>query len=153
MKNFFKNPGNNAREEAKKIAKRVVHEPAEILSDIPGQVTPLPEKTEPEEPVMQQVMTGGGNVKDVSLQEEQDIRSQTKSRLAQIEGELKQLRTQREQKGQEWVQDQEALLGHKEGVSQEVPAPLEIPHSVPKGPRFGVVKKGGTMEQGRTRKG
>jgi len=153
---FFKKMGKSAKDEAKKIAKQIAREPIEILKDTAGQTAPSPETgKQPETSVMQQVMTGDGTVKDVSPQEEQSIHSQAKSRLAQIEAELRQLRMQREQNSQEWTKQQEELMGHKEGVPQETaPAPLEVPHTPKKGPKGpGGKKKGGTMEQGRTKKG
>lgn len=154
---FFKKVGKSAKDEARKLAKQIAREPVEILKETTGQPATTPEQPQKEGmSVMQEVMTDGGNVKDISAGEEQSIHSQTKSRLAQIEAELRQLRMQREQKSQEWTKEQEELMGHKEGVPQEAaPEPLEMPHSVQKGPKgpAGKKKKGGTMEQGRTKKG
>ena len=154
--NFFKSVGKNAKQAAKEMAKKVAHEPVEVFKDVKNQIISRPEIHNNEPSMMQQVMTGDGSIKEVSSQEEQSIHSQAKNRLAQIEAELRNLRMQREQRSGEWMKEQEELMGHREGVSQEAaPQPVEMPTGPKKGPRAqrGSHKKGGTMEVGRQKKG
>jgi len=152
--NFFKQAGRSAKDTAKEIAKQVAREPIEILKDTRNQVVITPEKQQQETSIMQQVMTGDGNVKDISPQEEQSIHSQAKSRLAQIEAELRRLRMQREQRSEDWVKQQESLMGTREGTPGQAPKPVEMPTGPKRGARGpGAKNKGAAMEQGRQKKG
>ena len=151
--NFIKQTKKTAKEQAIKTAKQIAREPSEILKDARSEVTGTPDVHEPKPSVMEQVMTGDGKTEEVSPQEEQSIHSQTKSRLSQIEAELKRLREQREQKSQGWSEEQERLMEPGEQVPEEKYKPVELPSSPKKGPASPHMAKKGTKEMGRTRKG
>ena len=156
MNNFFKQTGKSARDMAKGVAQKMRQEPAEILKDAKTQITGAEQKNESQISVMQQVMTGDGKVKDLSPIKEQEIAAQTKSRLQEIEAELRRLRMQREQTSQEWAKEQNRLLGTggEERQTQQGPQQVEMPsQGHKKGPRSAHQSKKGSMEVGRQHKG
>ena len=153
--NFFKSVGKSAKDEAIKAAKQMRGEPGELLKTTGKQFGLETNKVEGPS-MMQQVMTGDGQVKDVSPIEEQAIAIQTKRRLQEIEAELRQLRQQREQKSIDWQKQQNELLGigmeaqeNKQKQTEQVVAP----HTPTKGPKGPQQAKKGSMEIGRQHKG
>ncbi len=151
--NFFKQVKESAKEAAIKSARQMVHEPGEILKSSTDQISGGAETAKPEMSMMQEVMTGGGKVPDISPQMEQSIHAAAKSRLQQIEAELRQMRLQREQRSQDWLKAQNEMMNignqqiEKPKVSTESTGK---PKHGPKGP--GQPKKG-NMEVGKQNKG
>lgn len=154
--NFFKTSGNFAKEAAIKMAKQARQEPSEILKSVKEQVVGSTEnKVQNQGPsMMQEVMTGDGKFVAPTATEEQSIHSQAKSRLAQIEAELRQLRMQREQRSQEWVKEQEKLISPPQGQEQK-PQVVAPPSRKAHGPQGPGAKKssGSSMETSRQKKG
>ncbi len=116
MNNFLKQTVNKAKEEAIKTARQMVHEPVEIFKETKSQAG-LPKEVHPQSgmSMMQEVMTGGGAVKELSPAEEMSINAATMSRLQQIEAELRQLRQDREQKGIDYLKEQNSLMKGSSG--------------------------------------
>lgn len=160
--NFFRQTGNTARDAAKKAAQQIAHEPAEILKSAKEQVVQSEQPQRSEGPsMMQEVMTQNGQLKQVSEMEEKSIHARTKSRLEEIEAELRQYRMQREKASEEWIKDQNKAMGITPEGQQQKPAPPEA--ALPQGKKHGAAKPGpkksatpggsNTMENSRQKKG
>ena len=154
--NIFKQVAQSAKQEAIKAAKQMAREPLEILKNA-GVNIPVSNESggQPGMSMMQEVMTGGGSVGELSPSEEQSIHQEAKSRLQQIEAELRQLRMQRERQSQEWAKQQNTLMKGHEGQSGEQPKPshVEAPGKPKHGPKGPGQSKKGTQETGRQNKG
>jgi len=157
MTNFFKQVGKSSKDVAKQIAKQIGSEPKELLRNAGGHIgTENKPKTQPEGPsMMQEVMTQNGKTVEATPLEQQQIYADTKSRLAKIEAELRQLRMQRERMSQEWSKEQDRLMNPE--LSQPPKPVSEIPQGRKQGTQRPGKKKssgiGNTMENSRQKKG
>lgn len=154
MSNFFKQVGNSARDAAVKAAKQIAQEPSEMFKGAKEQVTGVENKPQSQGPsMMQEVMMGNDNFVPATSAEERSIHAQAKSRLAQIEAELRQIRMQREQASQNWDREQDRQMGVGESQQkQEFVAPPSKKHHGAQKPGQ---KKSATpsMETSRQKKG
>lgn len=150
--NFFKTVGKSAQDVARQMAKTVAQEPSEILRSAKSQVVgSVEQKSEKQGPsVVDQIITQDGKFVPASAAEEQSIHAKAKSRLAQIEAELRQIRMQRERSGQEWSKEQDRLMqvGHHEKL-QEIVEPQGKKHGAPKPGN----KSSNSMETSKQKKG
>ncbi len=153
MNNFFKQVKDTAKQEAIKAAKQMANEPLEMLKNTGIKIPEKSETSKPGMSMMQEIMTGNGSVKDILPEMEQSIHAQTKSRLQQIENELRQLRMQKEQRSQEWMKEQNSLMGIGNQQTEKPKNASEAPGKPKHGPKGPGQNKKGNMEVGKQNKG
>jgi len=150
MPGFIKQTVKSTQDTAKRIAQQLAREPGELLRNAKDQVVSSGEHVSGPS-MMQEVMTQGGSVVPVSSGEERTIHAQTRSRLAQIEAELRQLRAKREQMSRDWYTQQQQVLHPRQTEASSYEGSL--PQGRRKGARPGSQGKSTSMETARQKKG
>lgn len=144
MSNVIKRTGKATRDIAKQSAKKVAHEPFEVLKSAASQATGV--KTGEDNNMIAQAMTGDGKVEEISEIEEKQLESQQRRRLNELEGELAKLRHEREAKRQEWENTQEQMMAPPAQEEEILVEPTTRPKVGMMNPHK---KKQGTREMGK----